>query len=277
MRSKKFYKKLEEITELSKNRNDILAIAFDFMQVIYLPKIPVQDIFYMRQLGLNTFCIHNLANNKATLYQYHEGIAKKSPDEVCSFLKDFIDNFTDSVKELYVFSDGCSGHDRLYVPSEICGLITEIASRFTLKNLRTENILNFSSWWPELFKKTCISNETLCRAVPKEQKVSFHTSPYMMFTYSNEHPGAVKTCPFIDNNVVEQTFVLAKDRYSTNIPGPAPKYNGKIPIPSEKMEDIKKTISYIPHEYLDFYNDITTWPTEERRSRLDQEESVGDE
>ncbi|KAG8328646.1 hypothetical protein J6590_105345, partial [Homalodisca vitripennis] len=68
-----------------------------------------------------------------------------------------------------------------------------------------------------------------------------------------------------------------KDRYSTNIPGPAPKYNGKIPISSEKMEDIKKTISYIPHEYLDFYNDITTWPTEERRSRLDQEESVGDE
>ncbi|KAG8282634.1 pre-mRNA-processing factor 17 [Homalodisca vitripennis] len=51
----------------------------------------------------------------------------------------------------------------------------------------------------------------------------------------------------------------------------------RIPIPSEKMEDIKKSISYIPHEYLDFYNDITTWPTEERRSRLDQEESVGDE
>ncbi|KAG8255893.1 hypothetical protein J6590_081178 [Homalodisca vitripennis] len=95
-----------------------------------------------------------------------------------------------------------------------------------------------------------------------------------MFTYSNEHPGAVKTCPFINNNVVEQTFDLAKDRYSTNIPGPAPKYNGKIPIYSEKMEDIKKTISYIPHEYL--YNDITTWPTEERRSRLDQEVKVGD-
>ena len=50
-----------------------------YIQVIYLPCIPVQEILYYRQLGVNNFSIHNLGTDKTNLYQYHEGLATKSP------------------------------------------------------------------------------------------------------------------------------------------------------------------------------------------------------
>ena len=65
-----------------------------------LPCIPVQKLFFYRQLGVNTFCSHNLATDKADLYQYHEGLARKSPSEVCSFLKDYLSKIPENIKEL---------------------------------------------------------------------------------------------------------------------------------------------------------------------------------
>lgn len=55
------------------------------MQNQLLPLIPVQEVFYLRQLRINVFRIHDLKTNKAKLYMYHKGIANKSSDMVCSF------------------------------------------------------------------------------------------------------------------------------------------------------------------------------------------------
>lgn len=112
-RAKKFYKKIEEITELCKTRPDVGAICIDYMQNLPLPHIPVQEIFYYRQLWVNEFCVHNLKTQKAMFYSYHEGIANKGPNEVCSFLKHYFDNFiSEDIKELHIFSDGCAGQNK---------------------------------------------------------------------------------------------------------------------------------------------------------------------
>lgn len=98
---KKFYTALKDAA--SNKDDNTVAIAFD--QV--LPLIPVQEVFYLRQLWVNVFCIHDLKTNKAKLFMYHERIANKSPDKVCSFLLHYITlyllqslNFYCSVMEL---------------------------------------------------------------------------------------------------------------------------------------------------------------------------------
>lgn len=97
-----------------------MAIAFDFMQHQPLPLLPVQEMFYLRKLWLNVFCIHNLTTNKAVFYTYHEGTANKGTDEVCSSLYNYILKYIpNSVRELYVFSDACGGQNRNHTVSRL--------------------------------------------------------------------------------------------------------------------------------------------------------------
>lgn len=83
------------------------------MQNLPLPVTPVQEMFYYRQLWVNAFEIHDLKKNAGKFYVYHEGQANKSPDEVCTFLLDYVNNhIEDHVTELHIFSDGCPGQNR---------------------------------------------------------------------------------------------------------------------------------------------------------------------
>lgn len=112
-RAKKFYTKLQEVQKLCAERPDVGGISFDYMQNLPLPHIPVQEIFYYRQLWVYSFEVHNLKDNSGHFYLYSEGQARKGPDEVCTFLKDYIENKIDpAVTELHVFSDGCPGQNR---------------------------------------------------------------------------------------------------------------------------------------------------------------------
>ena len=111
--AKEFYKKIAFIQNLCKEREDIAAITFDYMQNLPLPNIPVQDIFYLRQLWVNCFGIKDLRTGKSTFYMYHEGIARKVANDVCSMLLLYMnENFGSEVKQVYLFSDGCPGQNK---------------------------------------------------------------------------------------------------------------------------------------------------------------------
>lgn len=110
-RAKKFYLSMKSAAE--NKDDDTFAFCFDYMQNLPLPNIPVQEVFYMRQLWVNVFGIHNLKTNEAKMYMYHEGQAYKSPDEVCSFLFNYIKNeIPDNIKHLILFSDGPFGQNK---------------------------------------------------------------------------------------------------------------------------------------------------------------------
>ena len=112
-RAKKFYKKLAHIKQLSSENDEILGITMDYMQNLPLPDIPVQEIFYYRQLWVFEFSIHNLKTGEAKFFSYHEGEAHKGPNEVCTFLKDYFENkISENVKEVHIFSDGCAGQNK---------------------------------------------------------------------------------------------------------------------------------------------------------------------
>lgn len=112
-RAKKFYNKMKSVPALCKDRPDVTAIAFDFMQNLQLPELPVQEMFYLRKLWLYVFCVHDLKTNKSVFYTYQEGSGNKGPNEVCTMLLRHINNkIPPEVKELYVFSDACGGQNR---------------------------------------------------------------------------------------------------------------------------------------------------------------------
>ena len=110
-RANKFYTSMKAASE--NKDEDTCCLCFDFMQNLPLPNIPVQEIFYMRQLWVNVFSIHDMKSNKSKIYMYHEGEANKSPDEVCSMILNYINTEVPStVKHLVLFSDGPSGQNK---------------------------------------------------------------------------------------------------------------------------------------------------------------------
>nr|CAH7738844.1 unnamed protein product [Callosobruchus chinensis] len=111
-RAKKFYTKLKEIEAICHERPEVMGIAFDYIQNLPLPNISVQEIFYFRELWVYGFKIHNLENNTGHFYTYHEDQALKGPNEVCSFLYDYILNhIPEEITEFPLFSDGCPGQN----------------------------------------------------------------------------------------------------------------------------------------------------------------------
>lgn len=101
---------------MTQQNNKVLSLCFDFMAVVDLPRIPVQEVYYYRQLSVNTFGIHNLNKNNLFCYVYHEATARKIPDDMCSFFMHYINNFVDKdVEELHLFCDNYAGQNKNHV------------------------------------------------------------------------------------------------------------------------------------------------------------------
>ena len=112
-RSNKFYASLRETKEYCASHDNAMLLCFDYMANISLPTIPVQQIYYIRQLSVYPFGIHNSKNDTATFYLYHQGTAGKGSNEVCSFIMKYInDNVPLNVDELYLYSDNCTGQNK---------------------------------------------------------------------------------------------------------------------------------------------------------------------
>lgn len=64
-RAKKFYSSLKESEQKCQDSINTHATAIDYMQNLPLPHIPIQTIFYLRQLWVNVFCIYDLKSKKS--------------------------------------------------------------------------------------------------------------------------------------------------------------------------------------------------------------------
>lgn len=89
-----------------------MGISFNYMQNFALPHLRIQDTFYLRQLTVSVFGIHNIKTGKARYYIYHEGTCSKGANVVGTFLLDYIKSIPNNIKHLHVFSDNCYGQNR---------------------------------------------------------------------------------------------------------------------------------------------------------------------
>lgn len=58
--AKKFNRSLKSSAEESKEDPSMVALAFDYMQNLTLPWLPVQELFHYRKLTVSVFGVHNL-------------------------------------------------------------------------------------------------------------------------------------------------------------------------------------------------------------------------
>nr|CAI5835289.1 unnamed protein product [Callosobruchus analis] len=124
--SKKFYTYLKTSSSEYRQRNDLGVICFDCMQNLQLPLIPVQDVFYPTQLTVSLFCIHDMRSGKSYFYTHPENAAAKCPNEVCSFLAHFLENYMSrDIMELRLFSDNYPGQNKNHCLVRFCAALVE--------------------------------------------------------------------------------------------------------------------------------------------------------
>ncbi|CAG4984543.1 unnamed protein product [Parnassius apollo] len=125
--------------------------------------------------------------------------------------------------------------------------------KFTVSIVKTENILDFKGWWTKFYKRDVISVNTKSRQILRNQKLHFLISHFMEFGYTTHQIGCVICHSFIQNMERVNTFELRNNR--SVIPALPEKkaYNGPIPINIKKIEDLRRTLQYIPHTYKDYF------------------------
>ena len=109
--SQQFYAEMRTCSAMAKENRNIACVSFDFEQNLPLPRIPTNDIFYLRQLWLYVFCVHDCANNVASMYSWPETIAHRGANEVVSCLDHFFKSL-EGVDTLLLFSDSCGGQNK---------------------------------------------------------------------------------------------------------------------------------------------------------------------
>lgn len=94
---------------LKTNVEGSLSLAFDLQQIQPLPKTPIQEAFYARQINLYNLCITDLKTKDPYFYFWSEDQAGKGSLEISSVLLNHLRalNFEDN-KILRLFCDGCT-------------------------------------------------------------------------------------------------------------------------------------------------------------------------
>lgn len=96
---------------MCQEKENVLAVTFSYIQNLPLTHIPVQEVFYDRQLWIHDFGIHVMENNKVFFYSCYEGEAVRGSNEVLTFSPDFTEKYVPPTinTELFPFSDGFPG------------------------------------------------------------------------------------------------------------------------------------------------------------------------
>lgn len=159
--------------------------------------------------------------------------------------------------------------DRIYVPEEYYKIMSEASPNFKVFMLSTNQILDFSKWWPKIYKKVCLSDESFGKHIPKELKQSFSPSCYMSFQYEKDKKGVVVVQEFIDG-LSRHTFNLARNKaVAITLPTEYAYPAGSVPINPKKIENIKRVINSVIQEHIPFYEGIFQWPTGEENNDQD--------
>jgi len=93
--------------------------------MLFLPNLKYRCRKYI--IFVNYFGIHNLNTNNLFCYVYHEATARKTPNDVCSFLVHYINSFVDDdVEELHLFCENCAGQNKNHALLRMIMALVEI-------------------------------------------------------------------------------------------------------------------------------------------------------
>ena len=87
-------------------------ITFDLMQNLPVPTLTHGSMFYLRQLWVYNFGIHNSTTGSASMFIWNESVAGRGADEICSCLHVFLEAIPPQTKKLTCYSDSCYGQNK---------------------------------------------------------------------------------------------------------------------------------------------------------------------
>lgn len=107
IRAKRFFELAKEKPENS------VTFCFDLQQIQCLPKTPIQESFYLRQIGFYNFCVTDMETKNPHFFTWTEDQARKGSSEVASALLTFlISADLSGVEVVRLFADGCGGQNK---------------------------------------------------------------------------------------------------------------------------------------------------------------------
>ncbi|CAG4939191.1 unnamed protein product [Colias eurytheme] len=108
LRANAFYQYMKDEVEGS------ISFCFDLQQVQPLPRTPIQDAFYSRQVSLYNFCIVDLKSKKPTFFTWNETQASRGSVEIGSALYTYLNglDIPAEITTLRLFCDGCGGQNK---------------------------------------------------------------------------------------------------------------------------------------------------------------------
>jgi hypothetical protein len=107
-----FYQSMKRhvLTALPQNE---FCITFDYEKNLPLPVTSTSAEYFLSQLWIYNFCIHDLRSSKAHMFVYSEHFAAKSSNEVVSCLKYYIENVIPPQTEvLRIWADNAYGQNK---------------------------------------------------------------------------------------------------------------------------------------------------------------------
>ncbi|KAF6212106.1 hypothetical protein GE061_012626 [Apolygus lucorum] len=137
LRADAFYKIMKETAGIT----DTYSFVFDLQQVHPLPKTPIGDAFYRRQISFYSFCCVPVDSRAPTFYTWNETMGKRGANEIGSALIHHLrSQDLSSFSTISMFSDGCAGQNRnAHVVHVLC---------HWLKNESRENIQKIQVTFP---------------------------------------------------------------------------------------------------------------------------------
>ncbi|CAG4917086.1 unnamed protein product [Colias eurytheme] len=292
LKAEKFYE-LKRLWKQRAREGQVTVISFDFMQNLPLPHIPTNTVFYCRQLWYYVFGLHDLSNDDASLYCYHEGVGKKGQNDVTSFLFQYLTH-KDVKQKLVLFSDGCSGQNKNYVMVHFLYMLVHCLHIFDSityifpirghsflpndqdfaiieKRKRKEQAETPSDW--DSIMSGCRQSPSPFNVIKVDQSMLFDikkaTEPY--FLKSPKPAVQLKNLRMYKINK-ESPFLFVRDHYS----GPwrsciirnkkkmpqdmtlSPIYTKPIPINTAKLNDLQKLVPFLKESNQQFYSTLNT-------------------
>ena len=125
-KAEKVRAKLNSLKETTSSCN--LCFTFDLQKTLITPSISTGVAYYKRQLATYNLGIHNLANNDATMFMWHEGLASRGASEIGSCIWKFVcDKVQEGATNITAFCDSCGGQNRNFkIASLLCHCVTTL-------------------------------------------------------------------------------------------------------------------------------------------------------
>ena len=128
------------------NSNAHMCFTFDLQKTLITPSISAGVAYYKRQLATYNFGIHNLANNDATMYMWHEGCASRGASEIGTCLWMFVRNSVQKgVNHITAFCDSCGGQNRNF---KIATLMSHCVNSLPLESFTVHYMQSGHSYLP---------------------------------------------------------------------------------------------------------------------------------